>query len=207
MTECIMKGFIMSGIINTIVSLLVAVFISGGVSNIAQETPSEALDDFFNGLVQGDPQVYGMYMDNSCMNFIANADVSPEDAATLQAAVFGGLKWEITDSASRERVAVCKVTVTNADLSSVLKSYEKESHDYVMENLYEEKVTDKEKLAGACLEIYLEQLQKASQGDKTIEKEIFIPLEADGFSGWRVILDDAVMKAISGGLVLPEDKN
>ena len=54
-TAAATKGILMSGIINTIVSLLVAVFVTGGVSNIAQETPREAVNEFFTGLTEGDP--------------------------------------------------------------------------------------------------------------------------------------------------------
>ena len=75
-----MKGFFMSGIINTIVSLLVAVFVTGGVSNIAQETPREAVNEFFTGLTEGNSQTYELYMDNSYINLIANSGMSDEDA-------------------------------------------------------------------------------------------------------------------------------
>ncbi|MGN0702561.1 MAG: hypothetical protein ACI4KL_05205 [Lentihominibacter sp.] len=201
-----MKGFLMSGIINTIVSLLVAVFVSGSVSNIAQETPREAVNEFFSGLTEGNPQTYEMYMDNSYINLIANSGMSDEDASRMRSVLFEDLNWEITDSAERENIAVCKVTLTNNDFSRVLESYEKDSHDYVMDNLYEDKVTDKDQLAAACLDIYLNQLEDAAAGSETGEREVFIPLEADGFSGWRVILDDEIMKAAAGGLVLPADK-
>lgn len=201
-----MKGFLMSGIINTIVSLLVAVFVSGGVSNIAQETPKEAVNEFFSGLTEGNPQTYEMYMDNSYINLIANSGMSDEDASRMHSALFEDFRWEVTDSAERENIAVCKVSLTNNDFSRVLETYEKESHDYVMDNLYEDKVTDKGRLAESCLDIYLKQLEEAAAKDEPGEREVFIPLEADGFSGWRVILDDEIMKAAAGGLLLPAEK-
>ncbi len=205
-TAAATKGILMSGIINTIVSLLVAVFVTGGVSNIAQETPREAVNEFFTGLTEGNSQTYELYMDNSYINLIANSGMSDEDASRLHEALFKGLKWNITDSAERENIAVCKVTLTNSDFSRVLESYEKDSHDYVMDNLYEDKVTDKDQLAAACLDIYLDCLEAAADKDETVESEIFIPLESDGFSGWRVIPDDTIMKAAAGGLVLPAEK-
>ena len=205
-TAAATKGILMSGIINTIVSLLVAVFVTGGVSNIAQETPREAVNEFFTGLTEGNSQTYELYMDNSYINLIANSGMSDEDASRLHEALFKGLKWNITDSAERENIAVCKVTLTNGDFSRVLESYEKDSHDYVMDNLYEDKVTDKDQLAAACLDIYLDCLEAAADKDESVESEIFIPLESDGFSGWRVIPDDTIMKAAAGGLVLPAEK-
>ena len=205
-TAAATKGILMSGIINTIVSLLVAVFVTGGVSNIAQETPREAVNEFFTGLTEGDPQVYELYMDNSYINLLANSGMSDEDASRMHSALFEDFQWEITDSAERENIAVCKVTLTNSDFSRVLESYEKDSHDYVMDNLYEDKVTDKDQLAAACLDIYLDCLEAAADKDESVESEIFIPLESDGFSGCRVIPDDTIMKAAAGGLVLPAEK-
>ncbi len=225
-TAAATKGILMSGIINTIVSLLVAVFVTGGVSNIAQETPREAVNEFFTGLTEGDPQVYELYMDNSYINLLANSGMSDEDASRMHSALFEDFQWEITDSAERENIqnnkqlvaqcqaslsavdtsSLCKVTLTNSDFRPVLESYEKDSHDYVMDNLYEDKVTDKDQLAAACLDIYLDCLEAAADKDESVESEIFIPLESDGFSGWRVIPDDTIMKAAAGGLVLPAEK-
>lgn len=196
----------MNGIISAIISLFMALSISGGMSNLGEESPQEAVDDFLNGLSSGDQQLYQLYADNSYVNFIGNTNCSDEDAKRLEEAVFANLDWKVTDSAVREGIAVCKLTVSNTDLSRVLKNYEKESHDYVMENLYDEKVTDKDTLSQACLDMYLGQLEKAAGGDAIRTVEIFIPMEADGYNGWRVILDEEIMKAITGGLVLPMEK-
>ena len=193
----------MGGIINTIISLLIAAAISGGASAVAEVTPQEAADDFFSDMSGGDKQTVMMYMDNRYVNFLENVKGTDEEMDRLEDALFRNFSYEITDSATKNGVAVVRVTVRNSDFSGIMKKYKKESYKYVTENLYSDDVIDKEKLNKKCLDIYLDQIQKTSESDPNFEADIFLPMEEDGFGGWRIILSDEIMKEVLGELEIP----
>ena len=103
----------MSGIINTILSILLAAAISGGASAMAEVEPQEAADAFFRDLASGNDQVAMAYMDNRYINFLENVKGTDEEMDRLEDAVFRNFSFEITDSAAKNDVAVVKVTVRN----------------------------------------------------------------------------------------------
>ncbi len=196
----------MSGIINTIVSILLAAAISGGASAMAEVEPQEAADAFFRDLASGNDQVAMAYMDNKYVNFLENVKGTDEEMDNLEKAVFRNFSYEITDSASKNDVAVVKVTVRNSDFSGVMEDYKKESYEYVTENLYSDDVVSKEKLNKKCIDIYLDQVEKTAEGDANYEAEIFLPMEEDGYGGWRILLSDEIMKEVLGKLEIPTNE-
>ena len=193
----------MSGIINTILSILLAAAISGGASAMAEVEPQEAADAFFRDLASGNDQVAMAYMDNRYINFLENVKGTDEEMDRLEDAVFRNFSFEITDSAAKNDVAVVKVTVRNCDFSGVMEDYKKESYEYVTDNLYSDDVVSKEKLNKKCIDIYLDQVEKTAGGDTNYEAEIFLPMEEDGYGGWRILLSDDIMKEVLGKLEIP----
>ena len=193
----------MSGIINTILSILLAAAISGGASAMAEVEPQEAADAFFRDLASGNDQVAMAYMDNRYINFLENVKGTDEEMDRLEDAVFRNFSFEITDSAAKNDVAVVKVTVRNCDFSGVMEDYKKESYEYVTDNLYSDDVVSKEKLNKRCIDIYLDQVEKTAEGDANYEAEIFLPMEEDGYGGWRILLSDDIMKEVLGKLEIP----
>lgn len=193
----------MSGIINTILSILLAAAISGGASAMAEVEPQEAADAFFRDLASGNDQVAMAYMDNRYINFLENVKGTDEEMDRLEDAVFRNFSFEITDSAAKNDVAVVKVTVRNCDFSGVMEDYKKESYEYVTDNLYSDDVVSKEKLNKKCIDIYLDQVEKTAEGDANYEAEIFLPMEEDGYGGWRILLSDDIMKEVLGKLEIP----
>ena len=193
----------MSGIINTILSILLAAAISGGASAMAEVEPQEAADAFFRDLAIGNDQVAMAYMDNRYINFLENVKGTDEEMDRLEDAVFRNFSFEITDSAAKNDVAVVKVTVRNCDFSGVMEDYKKESYEYVTDNLYSDDVVSKEKLNKKCIDIYLDQVEKTAEGDANYEAEIFLPMEEDGYGGWRILLSDDIMKEVLGKLEIP----
>ncbi len=193
----------MSGIINTILSILLAAAISGGASAMAEVEPQEAADAFFRDLASGNDQVAMAYMDNRYINFLENVKGTDEEMDRLEDAVFRNFSFEITDSAAKNDVAVVKVTVRNCDFSGVMEDYKKESYEYVTGNLYSDDVVSKEKLNKKCIDIYLDQVEKTAEGDANYEAEIFLPMEEDGYGGWRILLSDDIMKEVLGKLEIP----
>lgn len=196
----------MSGIINTILSILLAAAISGGASAMAEVEPQEAADAFFRDLASGNDQVAMAYVDNKYVNFLENVKGTDEEMDNLEEAVFRNFSYEITDSASKNDVAVVKVTVRNCDFSGVMEDYKKESYEYVTENLYSDDVVSKEKLNKKCIDIYLDQVEKTAEGDANYEAEIFLPMEEDGYGGWRILLSDEIMKEVLGKLEIPTNE-
>ena len=193
----------MSGIINTILSILLAAAISGGASAMAEVEPQEAADAFFRDLASGNDQVAMAYMDNRYINFLENVKGTDEEMDRLEDAVFRNFSFEITDSAAKNDVAVVKVTVRNCDFSGVMEDYKKESYEYVTDNLYSDDVVSKEKLNKKCIDIYRDQVEKTAGGDANYEAEIFLPMEEDGYGGWRILLSDDIMKEVLGKLEIP----
>ena len=170
---------------------------------MAEVTPQEAAEAFLNDISGGQTQTVQAYMDNSYVNFLENVKGTDEEMDNLEEAVFRNFSYEITDSAEKNNVAVVKVKVRNCDFSGIMKKYKKKSYEYVTNNLYSEDVTDKEKLNKKCLDIYLDQIEKTADGEPTFEAEVFLPMEKDGYGGWRIILSDEIMKEVLGELEIP----
>ena len=103
-------------------------------------------------------------------------------------------------------MAVVKVTVRTSDFSGVMEDYKKESYEYVTENLYSDDVVSKEKLNKKCIDIYLDQVEKTAESDANYEAEIFLPMEEDGYGGWRILLSDEIMKEVLGKLEIPTNE-
>lgn len=170
---------------------------------MAEITPEEAADAFLADLSSGQTQTVQAYMDNSYVNFIENVKGTDEEMDRLEDAVFRNFSYEITDSAEKDDVAVVRLTVRNSDFSGVMKDYKKESYEYVTDNLYSDDVIDKEKLNKKCLDIYLDQIEKTAEGEPGFEADVFLPMEEDGYGGWRIILSDDTMKEVLGELEIP----
>ena len=196
----------MNGLLGTIVSILIATAISGGSSAMSEVTPQEAADAFFHDLAGGDKQTSMMYMDNRYVNFLENVKGTDEEMDRMEEALFRNFSFEITDCASKNNVAVVRATVRNCDFSDIMDDYQKESYEYVTDNLYSDDVIDKEKLNKKCLDIYLDQIEKTAGEEPSYEADIFLPMEEDGYGGWRIILSDEIMKEVLGELEIPTDE-
>ncbi|MDO4869111.1 MAG: DUF5105 domain-containing protein [Bacillota bacterium] len=194
----------MSGFFHAILSIIVAVFIHGGVSGVVDVAPQEAVDDFMAGLTSGDKQAMEQYMDNEYVNFLVNTEGDEKVLARMNDALFENLEYTINDTAEKGNVAVVEVELKTNDFSDVMKKYDKDSYEFVMDHLYDDKVTDKKKLNAECLNIYVEEIEKDAGKDASIEKEIYIPMVGDGYGGWKILLDDKLMKSFLGELAMPE---
>lgn len=194
----------MSIILKAISALIISMVISGGAAGMVETDPQDAAQDFMNGIAGGNEQITAMYMDNRYVNFLENMKGSDAEVKRLNDALFSNLQYDITDTVEKENLAAVKMTVRTNDFSKVMNAYDKASYKYVMDNLYDEKITDKKQLGRKCLDIYVRQVEKAAQDKASCENEVIIPLEDDGYRGWRVILSDEIMETLLGGLELPE---
>ena len=196
----------MQGLIGKIVSLLIAAAISGGASAMSDIEPWDAADAFFHDLAGGDKQTTMTYMDNRYVNFLENIKGTDEEMDRLEDALFRNFSYELKECATKGEVAVVKVIVRNCDFSGVMDSYKQTSYEYVTDNIYSDDVIDKEKLNKKCLDIYLDEVEKTAGTEPAYEAEIFLPMEQDGYGGWRIVLSDEIMKAILGELEIPTDE-
>ena len=196
----------MIGILKTLISMLVALVISSSVSSMSEVTPEDAAEAFLQNLSAGDAQTAMIYMDNKYINFLENVKGTNEEMDRLEDALFRNFSYEIKDSATKNNVAVVEAELRNCDFSGIMKDYEEESFEYVTENLYSDTVTDKEKLNKKCLDIYIDQITQTAEKEPSMTTTVFIPMEADGYGGWHILLTDETMEAALGELELPTSK-
>ena len=195
-----------NGLLGKIVSILLAAAISGGASAMSEIEPWDAADAFLQDLSAWDKQTTMTYMDNEYVNFLENVKGTDEEMDRLEEALFRNFSYELEECATKGEVAVVKVKVRNSDFRKIMDSYKKESYKYVTENLYSDDVIDKVKLNKKCLDIYLDQIEKTAGEEPSYEAEVFLPMEQDGYGGWRMILSDEIMKEILGELEIPTNE-
>ena len=189
-------------IIKVIMSILIPMFMQFSTVNLVETTPKDAVSDFMDGLKNADRQTIERYMNNEYVNLLVNVKGNEETVEKMYEALFKNFSYKIDKIAKKNDVAVAKVTVISNDFSNVRKAYEKASYDYVMDNLYKDKIADKEWLNEKCFEIYVSRIEKAATGE-TSETVIYIPLADNGYYGWNILLNDTMMQSILGGLKMP----
>lgn len=193
-------------VVKAIVTVLVTMLMQTCVVSTVSSTPAEATEDFLAALKKQDAKVMGRYMDNEYVNFLYNTEGDAKVIGEMNKALFSSFSYEVEKVKQKDGVAAARVVVTGCDFSDVMDSYEKKSYDYIMDNLYEDDIADKDKLASKCLEMYVAEIEKVAEEAKTVETVVFIPMTEDGFYGWNVIMTDELMKAVLGNLEMPTTK-
>lgn len=189
-------------IIKVIMSILIPMLMQFSTINLVETTPKDAVSDFMDGLKNADRQTIERYMNNEYVNLLVNVKGDEETVERMYKALFKNFSYKIDKIAKKNDVAVAKVTVISNDFSNVRKAYDKVSYDYVMNNLYKDKIADKEWLNEKCFEIYVSRIERAATGE-TSETVIYIPLVDNGHYGWNILLNDTLMQSILGGLKMP----
>lgn len=174
-------------ITNVLVSLCVALPMSVGVQAITETPPDEAVAEFFDALSAGES--------TAIVEYIENKELSSE--------LLRGFSYEIKDFREKGDVAVVSATVTNKDFSQVMADYEKKSYDYIMDNLYDSAVEDKETLSEQCFNIYMDVVKKKASGGDETSTDIYVPLIRNSSGQWEVRLDKEIATDLLGNLKLP----
>lgn len=188
----------------TILAILISISMQLSVSDAVEVSPQTTADEFLSGITTGDDAVIEQYLDNEYLNFIVNTKGDEDLVKRMNTALFANLSYEIEAVASNEQAAVAKVKITGNDFSNVMKRYKKASYNYTINHLYDEKVTNKKKFRKQCLRIYIEQIEKLSEKEPSLETEIYLPMVDDGYGGWTVLLTDDIMKTLIGDLAIPD---
>lgn len=193
----------MQYIVKILVTMLITMVMQSSAVEMVSSTPMEATEDFLGALKAQDPKVMEKYMDNAYVNYIMNAEGDQKVIDRMNTALFGEFSYEIEQVKKKNDVAVAKVTVKSSDFSGVMAAYSEASYDYVMDNLYDDKITDKKALEKKCMELYVKEIEKAAESDKTAENIVFVPMVDDGYYGWNVIMTDELMRSVLGNLEMP----
>lgn len=193
----------MGELFSTIIAFILSASLSLGISTSMEQAPADAVNEFMSGMISGDDAVTEMYLENKYVNFLENVKGDEDLVKKMNEAIFKNTSYEIEDIATKGNVAVAKVKVKTNDFSKVMDKYDDASYDYVMNHLYEDKISNKKKLRKECFRIYVEQIVKTSNKKPKQEEEIFIPMSGDGYGGWEILLTDEVMEALMGNLQIP----
>ncbi len=187
----------------TVISIIISIMMQMGVMNMISTTPHESVTDFMDGLKNRETHVMEKYMDDSYVNFIANVQGDKDTVARMNEALFRNFSYEVKEIIEKNDVAVAKVSIKSGDFSKVLSEYEKVSYQYVTDNLYTDDIADKEKLNAQCLQLYVQQVEKAAESGAVLETIVFVPMVNDGYYGWNIIMTDDLMKNVLGNLKMP----
>lgn len=187
-------------IAKTVISVIISIMMQLGVMNMISTTPHESVTDFMDGLKNREKAVMEKYMDDSYINFISNVQGDEAVIARMNEALFSNFSYEIEKIAEKDDVAVARVKIRSGDFSNVLSEYEAASYQYVVDNLYTDGIADKEKLNAQCLELYVQQVEKAAESGTVLETVVFVPMVNDGYYGWNIIMTDDMMKTVLGNL-------
>lgn len=193
----------MQYILKIIVTVVISIAMQSSVVNMVSTTPDEAVTDFLDGLKTREAHVMEKYMDNSYVNFITNIEGDDAVVERMNVALFENFSYEIEEIATKNDVAVAKVIVRSGDFSKVLDGYASASYSYITDNLYNDEIADKDKLNAKCLELYVQQIEKAAEGGAVTENVVFVPMVDDGYYGWNIIMTDDLMKSVLGNLQMP----
>ena len=187
----------------TVISIIISIMMQMGVMNMISTTPHESVTDFMDGLKNRETHVMEKYMDDSYVNFIANVQGDKDTVARMNEALFRNFSYEVKEIIEKNDVAVAKVSIKSGDFSKVLSEYEKVSYQYVTDNLYTDDIADKEKLNAQCLQLYVQQVEKAAESGAVLETIVFVPMVNDGYYGWNIIMTDDLIKNVLGNLQMP----
>ena len=187
----------------TIIALIITFLMQSCAISMVESTPKQAADEFLSALKEQDTKVMERYLDNSYVNFVCNAEGDSKTIGRMNDALFKNFDYKIEKTKQKDGVAAARVVITSRDYSEVMDKYEDISYDYIMDNLYKDEIGDKSKLEKKCLEIYVEEIEKASKSGDPVETVVFIPMVDNGYHGWNVIMTDELMKAVLGNLEMP----
>lgn len=190
-------------IIKIIAILIIPMIMHTSVFNMVSTTPDEAVNDFLEGLKTQESHTMNKYMDNAYVNFLNNVQGDEEVVARMNEALFDSFSYKVEKIKTKDDVAVARVVVTSGDFTNVMADYNAVSYQYVMDNLYTDQIADKEALNAQCLELYVQQIEKAADSGAVVETVVFVPMVDDGYYGWNIIMTDELMMSVLGNLQIP----
>lgn len=186
-----------------LIALIMAASLCG--CSVTIGSPESTVDDFFNALKDKDTETLILYTDNNDINTLLNNTIDEEYMNNIYGDLMRNLSWEITSVKENEdqTEAVVTVEVSNADFSKTLKNYKAAAVDYMMDNLYKEKVT-KEVMQRECENIFAAQVNNTSEkGNNLVTKTVEVNLTKNDTHTWDMEVTKELTKAALGGMKWP----
>lgn len=192
-------------LVKSIIMMLIPVIMQMNLVSFVSTTPENAAIDFMDGLKTGKTEIIAKHIDNEYVNFLVNVEGNSDVAARINEALLKNFSYKIEKIGTKNDVAVARIMVKNSDFSKVDSAYEKKAYKYIVDNLYSDKVADKGALNDKCLELYVNQIEKAADKGAEFETVVYVPMIDNGYYGWNIIVTDELMKNILGNFEIPEE--
>ena len=134
---------------------------------------------------------------------LVNSSGDEETLNKIYTNLFKNFSYKIISSTVDEKTenATIKVEITNVSFKNVLKNYEKESYEYIVDNLYSSSKTKKSNLNNQCLKILANEIEDAAKSTKTNTQTVEIKLTKNENYSYDLTIDDTLMDALTGGLI------
>ena len=186
------------------IALLMIIFVLfGNLScGASRSLPEDQVSAFFDALKARDEAVLAEYINNDRINVLLHSKGDKAQLEQMYSYLFEHFSYKILSVDTDGESPTVTVEVANADFSKVMKNYKKKAYDYTIRNLYSDKV-NKKKLNRTCLKLFVAEVKKASEKKDLRTETVTVALEPNDFATWSLILDDALMDAVMGGMVIP----
>ena len=186
-----------------VVSLLLTLSIILSLFGCTFVKPEEKTEEFLSAIKSGNKDILMGYADNEYINMLVNSSGDEETLNKIYTNLFKNFSYKIISSTIDEKTenAIIKVEITNVNFKNVLKNYEKESYDYIVDNLYSSSKTKKSNLNNQCLKILANEIEDAAKSTKTTTQTVEIKLTKNENYSYDLTIDDTLMDTLTGGLI------
>ncbi len=166
-----------------------------GVTAKKGETAEQSVEKALNAIKAADIEAASKYIDyNEIVNAGSTGTPDTEDekkSEEMSKAILKNIEYKILESSEEEKTAVVKTEITNLDMSNVMAEFISQLFPLAFSGLNEEQLNEK------SFEIFT---NLVSSETKTVTKTVDINLSKSE-EGWRIVGDDALADALTGGLV------
>lgn len=183
-----------------LLSILLIGLMSISIFGCSFVKPEDKVSEFLNAVKTKNEDVLIGYTNNKYVNLLLNSTGDKKTLDGIYKNLFKNLSFKIVSITENETGAVVKADITNVSFKKVFDNYEDKSYDYMISNLYSEKL-NKKKLNKKCLDILAKEISSASKSKKKITKRININLTKNENYSYDLKVDTKLMDALMGGLI------
>ncbi|WP_019850598.1 hypothetical protein [Desulfitobacterium sp. PCE1] len=166
-----------------------------GVTAKKGETAEQSVKKALNAIKAADTETASKYIDyNELVNAGSTKSLDTEDekkSEDMSKMIFKNIEYKILESSEEEKTAVVKTEITNLDMSNVMAGFISQLLPLAFSGLDEKQLDEK------SFEIFT---NLVSSETKTVTKTVGINL-SKGEEGWKIVGDDVLADALTGGLV------
>lgn len=185
-----------------LISVLLVILTGITFVSCAKVNPEDEVSAFLDALKNKDTETLSQYVDNEHINMLINSTGDQETLNGIYDNLFKNLSFEVLSiNAEDKDNIVVSVKISNCNFKQAFANYEKKSYDYMLGALYSSKIT-KEKMEEKCLQIFAKEIEAASNSNTKAEATIDIKLVKNSSNNYKVAVDEPLMDAVTGGLVV-----